>query len=136
MTRVLVLALVFLTSCAVWDQDVFQPSPEAEPAPTPPIPAPRSDPRNPLVIIDYTEASPLFRDPLRYAIRSAEARGRTVRYDVIAVVTSADGLAEGQSRAAAVMRAMTEDRVTAARINLGLRIDPAAGAGRVLIYVR
>jgi hypothetical protein len=129
-------ALTLLSGCAVWDQDVFQPSPEAPPVVTPPIPAPRADARTPLVSIDYAEPSPVFRDPLRYAIRSAEARGRGVRYDVVAVVASAEGLAEGRARAAQVMRAMTEDRVAAARINLGLRVDPAAGPGRVLIYVR
>jgi hypothetical protein len=87
-TRPVLAALLLLSGCALWDQTTFQPSPEAEPPapPGPPPPGPRVDPRDPLVIIDFATADPPYRDPLRYAIRAAEARRARVQYDVIALV--------------------------------------------------
>jgi len=130
--------LLLLAGCALPDQATFQPSPEAEPpAPAgPPAPGPRVDRRDPLVTIDFTAADPRYRDPLRYAIRSAEARGRSIQYDVIAVVTSLDNAADGQAKAREVMGAITQDRVPAARVHLGLRVEPWITAPRVLVYVR
>lgn len=132
------IALLLLTGCELLDQTTFQPSPEAEPpAPAgPPAPGPRVDRRDPLVTIDFTAADPRYRDPLRYAIRSAEARGRSVQYDVIAVVASLDNAADGQQKAGEVMRAITQDRVPAGRVHLGLRVEPWVAAPRVLVYVR
>ena len=97
---------------------------------------PRVDPRDPLVVIEYVTPDPLYRDPLRYAIRAAEGRGRSIQYDVIAVVSSVDGAEAGQQRALGVMRAIMQDRVPASRVHLGLRIDPSIPAPRVLVYVR
>jgi len=131
-------ALVLLSGCTLWDQTTFQPSPEAEPPapPGPPPPGPRVDPRDPLVVIEYVTPDPLYRDPLRYAVRAAESRGRSVQYDVIAVVASVDGAQAGQQRALGVMRSIMQDRVPASRVHLGLRIDPSIQAPRVLVYVR
>lgn len=136
--RYALFGLLLLAGCELPDQTTFQPSPEAEPpAPAgPPAPGPRVDRRDPLVTIDFTAPDPRYRDPLRYAIRSAEARGRSVQYDVIAVVTSLDNAADGQRRAGEVMRAITQDRVPAARVHLGLRVEPWIAAPRVLVYVR
>lgn len=138
MRRIALLAAVLLSGCALWDQTTFQPASEAEPPapPGPPAPAPRVDARDPLVTIDYTTPDPVYRDPLRYAVRAAEARRRSVEYDVVAVVASMDGAAEGNQRALGVMRAIMQDQVPAARVRLGLRIDPTIPAPRVLVYVR
>lgn len=138
MRRSALAALVLLSGCTLWDQTTFQPSPEAEPpAPAgPPRPGPRVDPRDPLVTIEFATPDPLYRDPLRYAVRAAESRGRSVQYDVIAVVASVDGAEAGQQRALSVMRAIMQDRVPASRVHLGLRVDPSIPAPRVLVYVR
>lgn len=138
MRRLSLAAVVLLSSCAIWDQTVFQPAPEAEPPapPGPPAPGPRVDPRDPLVTITFTDPNPPYPEPLRYAVRAAEARSRGVQYDVIAVVRSLDGAADGQQRALGVMRAMAQDRVAASRLHLGLRVDPSVVATTVLVYVR
>lgn len=138
MRRSALAALVLLSGCALWDQTTFQPSPEAEPpAPAgPPPPGPRVDPRDPLVTIDFTTPDPRYADPLRYAIRAAEGRGRSVQYDVIAVVASLEGAEDGQQRALGVMRAISRDRVPMSRLHLGVRVDPSVRAPRVLVYVR
>lgn len=128
--------LLTLSGCALWDQTTFQPSPEAEPPPTPAAPPPRVDPRDPLVTIDFTGPRTGFREPLRYAVRAAEARDRAVQFDVIAIVASVEAAPEGERRATEVMRAMLADRVPARRVHLGLRIDPTLTAPRVLVYVR
>ncbi|MGE0420465.1 MAG: hypothetical protein AB7O80_26970 [Acetobacteraceae bacterium] len=131
------LVLLLLSGCALWDQDTFQPSPEPEPTPAGPAqPGPRVDRRDPLVTIDFASADPRYRDPLRYAIRAAEARGRSIQYDVVAVVPSVEAVADGQRRATDVMRAITQDRVPMARLHMGLRVEPWVTAPRVLIYVR
>lgn len=129
--------LLLLSGCALWDQDTFQPSPEAEPTPPGPVqPGPRVDRRDPLVTIDFASADPRYRDPLRYAIRAAESRGRSIQYDVVAVVPSAEMMADGQRHGVSVMRAIAQERVPMGRLHLGLRVEPWLTAPRVLVYVR
>lgn len=135
--RIGLLTLLLLSGCALWDQDTFQPSPEAEPPPPGPAqPGPRVDRRDPLVAIDFASPDPRYQDPLRYAIRSAESRGRSIQYDVVAIVPSTDQVADGQRRAADVMRAIAQDRVPMGRMHMGLRVEPWVSAPRVLVYVR
>ena len=86
--------------------------------------------------IDYTVASPDYAELLHYAVRAAEARNGDVQYDVIAVLKNMSEAAEGQERAAGVMRAIMRDRVPASRIHLGLRSDPGLDASEVRVYVR
>jgi hypothetical protein len=132
------LLALLLSGCALWDQTTFQPSPE-EPPPAPfgrPPPGPRVDPRDPLVTIDFATSDIRYRDPLRYAVRAAEVRRRSVQYDVIGVVASVEAVPDGQEKALDVLRTIAAERVTADRLHLGLRIDPSVPAPRVLVYVR
>lgn len=130
-------AALLLSGCTLIDQTTFASAPEAvPPGPATPPPPLRVDPREPLVVIDYAEANPRYRDPLRIAVRAAESRDRRIQYDVIAVVPKLEAAAEGQARATEVMRAIMQDNVPAARIHLGLRADPSLQQPQVRVYVR
>ena len=137
LARVAAVGLL-LAGCTLWDRDTFQPTPEAPPPapPGPPAPGPRVDARDPLVTVDYSTPDPVFRAPLSYAVRAAEARDWRVQYDVIAVVPSLAAAADGQQRAMTVMQAIMSDRVPASRIHLGLRADPSLTVPQVRVYVR
>ncbi len=138
MTRFLPVALALLsfTGCTLIDRKTFAPSPEAKAQPAPP-PAPVIiDTRTALVIIDYTIPSPDYAELLHYAVRAAENRNANVQYDVISVVKNTEEPDAGQERATGVMKAIMRDRVPATRIHLGVRTDPALGAGQVRVYVR
>ena len=138
MKRILALIVLTIPGCAVWDQDVFSPTPEAVPrvettgAPVLPV----IDPRTPLVTIDYTRANPDYAEVLRLAVRQAEARRRNVRYDVILVIKDAAEATAVQERATQVMRTIMAERVPAGRIHLGLRAEPAMPGSQVRVYVR
>jgi hypothetical protein len=130
------LAMLSFTGCKLIDQRTFAPSPEAKAQPAPAVPAVAIDPRAPLLTIDYTVSSPDYAELLHYAVRAAENRDPNVQYDVIAVMKDMSEAAEGQERAAGVMRAIMRDRVPASRIHLGLRSDPGLAASQVRVYVR
>jgi hypothetical protein len=137
--RLALLVCLSLDGCALIDQTTFAPSPEAKP---------RSvglaanavgsdiDPRTPLAIIDFTSPEPDYESVLSYAVRTAEARDRTIQYDVIAVTPTTEAAMSGQTQAAEVMRSMLGDRVPASRIHLGLRTEPALVTNQVRVYVR
>jgi hypothetical protein len=130
------LAMLSFSGCTLIDQRTFAPSPEAKAQPAPAVPAVAIDPRAPLLTIDYTVSSPDYAELLHYAVRAAENRDPNVQYDVIAVMKDMSEAAEGQERAAGVMRAIMRDRVPASRIHLGLRSDPGLAASQVRVYVR
>ncbi len=130
------LAMLSFSGCKLIDQRTFAPSPEAKAQPAPAVPAVAIDPRAPLLTIDYTVSSPDYAELLHYAVRAAENRDPNVQYDVIAVMKDMSEAAEGQERAAGVMRAIMRDRVPASRIHLGLRSDPGLAASQVRVYVR
>lgn len=129
--------VVLLSGCALPDQGTFAPAPEAKPEPPPPPPTPvKVDPREPLVVIDFIEPNPRYREPLHYAVRAAEARDRRIQYDVVAVVPDLKDPADAQARASEVMRAIMQDGVPASRVHLGLRADPSLTQPQVRVYVR
>ena len=138
MTRLVtvLLALLSFTGCTLIDQKTFAPSPEAKAQPAPPPPPVVIDTRTPLVTIDYSVPSPDYAELLHAAVRAAESRDAEVQYDVISVLNNTTDSAEGQERAAGVMRAIMRDRVPASRIHLGLRTDPALAVSQVRVYVR
>ena len=127
------LACLVLSGCALIDQNTFAPSPEATLIAATPTPI-RIDLRTPLLLIDYAGVTPRYQDLLRVAVQAAEARGRAVQYDVIAVMPKLPDAPPPQ--VLEVMRAMTASGVPAARLHLGLRVDPALPALQVRVYVR
>lgn len=137
--RVVAPALVggLVAGCALIDQDTFAPSPEARPVAQlgEPKPVP-VDPRTPLVTIEYATPAPMYQEPLRYAVRAAEARDRRVQYDVVAVVPGLGQAEAGQARATEIMQAITAQRVPASRVHLGVREDPSLANPQVRVYVR
>ena len=129
MTRLVpvVLALLSFTGCTLIDQRTFAPSPEAKAQPAPAAAPVVVDGRTALVTIDYTVASPEYGELLHAAVRAAEARYPDVQYDVVSVLVDVSAVADGQQRAAGVMRAIMRDRVPASRIHLALAGRPDAG---------
>ncbi len=138
MKRALLLTALALSGCEVFDQTVFAPSPEALPVePTIVVAAPpKIDPRTALVVIEYAAPNPKYRETLGLAVRAAEARDKRVRYDVIAVAKTIDGVGSARAQAAEIMRAMMQEGVPASRIALGLRAEPAIPNTQVRVYVR
>jgi hypothetical protein len=130
------LLSVALPGCKLIDQETFAPTPEAKPTPPPPPIPVQVDPRTPLLTVDYSTPEPAWQEPLRYAVRAAEARDRRVQYDVTAVVPRLDDASEGQQRALTIMRGIIEQRVPASRVHLGLRADPTLTSPQVRVYVR
>ncbi|MGE0224223.1 MAG: hypothetical protein AB7F35_23535 [Acetobacteraceae bacterium] len=132
------LPLLLLPACALVDQDTFAPTPEASPqsAATQVPSGPPVDPRTPLVTIDEGTPAPNYQEPLRYAVRAAEARDRRVQYDVVAIGPTLEKAAEAQALAEEVMRAILAQRVPANRVHLGMQADPTVAEAQVRIYVR
>lgn len=130
------LACLALAGCKLIDQTTFAPAPEAKPTPVARAAAARTEARTPLAVIDFATPDPAYRGPLGYAVRAAESRDRDVQFDVVAVTPTPDQAAGGQAQAAAVMQTLTEARVPATRIHLGLQTDPALAANQVRVYVR
>lgn len=130
----LVVVLSFaLGGCKLIDQTTFAPSPEAKQATAP---APQADTRTPLLVIRDGTPATNYGDPLRFAVRAAEARDPTVEYDVIAMLPSATDATQEQRHATDVMRAILATGVPARRIHLGLRIQQALAVPQVRVYVR
>ena len=127
------LAGMALAGCKLIDQTTLAPSPE-ETAAKPP--APKADPRTPLVTIGYASTDPDYQDLLRYAVHEAETRVPGLQYDVIAMLPAGADAAAGQQRAADVMRDIMAQGVAASRIHLGLRTEPAGGPQQVRVYVQ
>lgn len=131
-----VLALLSVTACTLVDQRTFAPTPEAKAQPAPP-PAPVvTDPRTPLITIDYTVPAPDYGELLHAAVRAAEARYPDVQYDVVSMLKDTAEVETGQEHAMGVMRAIMRDRVPANRIHLALRADPTLASSQVRVYVR
>ena len=126
------VAVLWLAGCTLVDQTTFAPSPEQKAA----APAPRADPRAPLLTIGYDTPAPNYQDPLAFAVRTAETRAPGVQYDVVAMLPAGGDVALAQRNATEVMRAIVAHGVPAARIHLGLRIEPAGGTRQVRVYVR
>ena len=134
---VLILLVPLLAACSLVDQSTFAPTSEAPPPPEPaPRPTPGLDPRQPLVTVDYGAKPPEYQQLLAYAVHAAEARSRTVQYDVISVVKTPEDAAAGTERGSEVLRAIMGEKVPANRLHLGLRVDPAAASSQVRVYVR
>ena len=123
-----------LSGCHLLDQTDFQPKPAAPPPPPPPVPDPET--RTALVTIDYAKQNPDYGTALTNAIRMVEARRSGVLYDVVAVVADAGGAALGRSRAADVMTTIEATGVNPARIQLGLKLEPARKIPQVRVYLR
>jgi hypothetical protein len=132
----LAIALLCVTGCALIDQTTFAPAPEAKAQPPAAPSAAAIDPRTPLVMIDYSIGAPNYDELLQDAVLAARSRYPDVQFDVVSVMQDTSDVQTGQDRAFGVMRAIMRDRVPADRIHLGLRTDPTAKAGRVLVYVR
>jgi ABC-type glycerol-3-phosphate transport system substrate-binding protein len=135
------LLLLALAGCTLIDQTTFAPSPEATTRPAPP--PPKMEARAPLIVISFASAPPDYADPLRQAVRAAQARKPDIIYDVVGVapargdaVAQADGLLVSSDNASAVMRALIADGVPAARIHLGARTEAGLTAREVRVYVR
>jgi ABC-type sugar transport system substrate-binding protein len=133
MRTTLLLAALALAGCKLVDQATFAPSPEEKPQATA---APQADPRTPLLTIGYDTPNPNYQDVLRYAIRTAEARAPRVQYDVYAMLPAGGDAAEAQNSALEVMRAIIAQGVPAARVQLGLRTEPASAPRETRVYVR
>jgi hypothetical protein len=129
---VLALALA-LTGCKLLDQTTFAPSPEAK---TAAAAVPQVETRSPLVVIRAGTPPLNYQDPLRFAVRAAEARDPTVEYDVIAMLPAPNDVAQSQRNAADVMRAIVATGVPPRRVHLGLRIQQALAVSQVRVYVR
>lgn len=136
------LLLLTLAGCKLIDQTTFAPSPEATPRPV--APPPKVEARAPLIVISFASATPPdYADPLRQAVRAAQARKPDIVYDVVGVApvrgdagAQSDGLLLASDNASAVMRAIIADAVPAARIHLGARTETGLAAREVRIYVR
>ncbi len=126
-------AALLLAGCKLIDQTTFAPSPEAAPAAEQMA---KVDARTALLTINYTEPNPSYRDVLRYAVRTAEARAPGVQYDVIAILPSGVDAAAAQARAADVMRSIMDQGVSDSRIHLGLRSAPASSPQEIRVYVK
>jgi hypothetical protein len=127
------LAGLALAGCKLVDQTTFAPSPEEKAASAS---APQTDPRTPLLTIGYDTPNPNYQDVLRYAVRAAETRAPGVEYDVYALLPAGGDAAQAQGSAVEVMRAILAQGVPAARVHLGLRIEPVGIPRQVRVYVR
>ncbi len=127
------VAVLWLAGCSLVDQTTFAPSPEPKPVAAP---VAQADSRTPLLTIGYDTAAPDYQGPLALAVRTAETRAPGVHYDVIAMLPAGGDVALAQRNAMAVMRAILAQGVPAARVHLGLRIEPAGTARQVRVYVR
>jgi hypothetical protein len=125
---------LLLAGCKLIDQTTFAPSPEAPT--TEAVAPPKVDTRTPLVTIDYGGPPPDYLGLLRFAVHAAETRAPGVEYDVIGMLPSGGDAAAEQRRAVEVMRAIMGQGVSASRIHLGLRTEPAGGAQEIRVYVR
>ncbi len=132
----LVVGLLCFSGCTLIDQRTFAPAPEAKAQAASSQTAVALDTRTPLVVIDYTVASPDYGDLLNAAVRAAESRNPDVQYDVVSMLQDASDIRQGQERATGVMRAIMRNRVPASRIHLGLRTDPTLESSQVRVYVR
>ena len=135
----LILLIPILTACTLIDQTMFAPSPE--PKPPPAIVPPKVETRTPLIVIANSATPKDYAQSLREAVRAAERLKRNIDYDVVGIAPQAAdpstvALEEAGSHAAEVMRAIMAQGVPAARIHLGVRSDPAIGAGEVRVFVR
>lgn len=135
------LLLLTLAGCKLIDQTTFAPSPEATPRPV--APPPKVEARAPLIVIGFASATPDYADPLRQAVRAAEARKPGIVYDVVGIAPArddagaqADAVLLASDNASAVMRAIMADGVPPARIHLGARTETGLTAREVRVYVR
>jgi hypothetical protein len=133
--------LCLLSGCKLIDQTTFAPAPEAKTSPV--LAAQQAAPqsasaegRRALVTIAYATPNPDYQGVLRYAVSAAEARDRTVQYDVIGEVPSLASAEQAQRDATEVMRAIMAAGVPAARIHLGLRAEPGVAVRQVRVFVR
>ena len=125
--------LLALAACHLIDQTDFDPKLRPKPPP-PPVPSPET--RAALVTIDFAHADPQYKPALATVIQTVETRRPGSLYDVVAVVGTSAGAAEGQARAAEVMTAIESDGVIAPRIQLGLMLDPGRKIPQVRVYLR
>ncbi len=135
--RILLLPMLLITlaGCKLIDQTSFGADQEAGP-PTQAVAAPsRPAGQAALVTIRYDQPNPAFQDPLAAAIRAAEQHRPGGGYDVIGVSTAAQSATAARD-SANVMNAMIALGVTATRIHLGARIDPAQSVREIRILLR
>ena len=102
----------------------------------PPPPVSEPEKRTALVTIDYVKDNPDYRTALATVIRTVESRRPGVLYDVVAVIPNAAGAPVARTRASEVMIAIEAEGIIPARIQLGLRLDPAQTPPQVRVYLR
>lgn len=129
------LLLFALAGCKLIDQTTFSPELDQEQAATSAASSPiRAVGQVALVTIRYDTPDPAFQDPLSFAIRAAEQRRPGGEYDVMGVSTAADASRTARE-SAAIMEAMVKLGVTATRIHLRARIDPAQKVREVRVHL-
>lgn len=128
------LLLLVLAGCKLIDQTTFAPDLEQEPATAATSSPSRSASQLALITIRYDTPEPAFQDQLSFAIRAAEQRRPGGEYDVVGVSTAADASRTARD-SAAIMDAMVKAGVTATRIHLGARIDPAQRVREVRVHL-
>ena len=134
--RVLPLA-VLLGGCTLIDQRTFNPD-----AGTPPVvaaapAAPAAAPAGPPALLTVRFDRPVaIEGPVRQAVALARARKPDAAFDVVSVVPDAGAVEAGGAEAARVARLITAQGVPAARVTLQVRLDPAAVARDVRVFVR
>ncbi len=134
------VACLFLGGCTLVDQRTFAGNPE--PPASAQVAATPDAARTPLVSIGFDRLDPHYQDLLRYAVAEAMLRRPDVAFDVVAVLPKSDTqteandrLAQGETDALAVARALREQGIPADRVILGARVDPAAKGREVRVYV-
>lgn len=127
--------LLALVGCKLIDQTTFAPEADQEQATA----AATSSPSRPagqlaLITIRYDVPDPAFQDQLSFAVRAAEQRRPGGEYAVVGVSTAADASRTARD-SAAIMEAVIKLGVSAARIHLGARIDPAQNVREVRVHL-
>lgn len=136
--RLPALTALLLGGCTLIDQRTFNPE-----AGQPPViaaapaaaPAPAGPPA--LLTVRFDQPAPI-EDSVRQAVALARARKPDVAFDVVSVVSAADDAAvrAGSAEAARVARLIIAQGVPAARVSLQARLDPAAAAREVRVFIR
>lgn len=130
------LLLVLSGGCTLIDQRTFNPDAGKPPpvAAAPPTPAAPAAP--PALLTVRFDRPAALEAPVRQAVALARARKPDAAFDVVSVVPDAGAVGVGGDEAARVARLITAQGVPAARVNLQVRLDPAAGARDVRVFVR
>ena len=138
MPSAVALALLAATGgCTLIDQRTFNPDAGKPPPAAVAAPAPSPPPAGPPALLTVRFDRPAaIEGPVRQAVVLARARKPDAAFDVVSVVPDTNAAGVGGTEAAHVARLITAQGVPATRVTLQVRLDPAATAREVRVFVR